>query len=87
MTMRRCLRVSQNEQTDTKGGRAVRANLGLELLSRKKRRKKKCDLSCFNRRHPNASIVQASHKNSKNLFILNIPWERVMCNEIIHGNK
>lgn len=30
---------------------------------------------------------QPWHKHSKDLFVLNIPWERVVSDEIIHGNQ
>jgi hypothetical protein len=27
------------------------------------------------------------HKGSKDLFVLNIPWERVVSYEVVHGNQ
>jgi len=30
---------------------------------------------------------QPWHKNSKDLFVLNIPWERVVSDEVVHGDQ
>ena len=30
---------------------------------------------------------QPGHKDSKDLFVLNVSWERVVSDEVVHGNK
>ena len=64
-----------------------RARWALGHNKKKKKRGRKCiqlvSISVIEKRQS----FQSGHKNSKNLFVLNISRERVVSNKVIHGDE